>query len=207
MFCTKVETKQATCRHYRPRSWWKCEVYPFGCCMRMTLPLNDECGARDGKFSVHRRKLADSHGRSVAVSALLSITSVISHLIYLRFLSALPPPPRCESGQCGTSPSRRLPARNNSGGFEIDEWSFPLVEQHQLLRCLLFAACWKRGARGIVRVGLAALFARFLAASYGFLLIFLLSALSVTFFLVSLGIQALVAFQGPIFKSEIIFSF
>lgn len=108
--------------------------------MKMTLSLNDKRRARDGEFSVHRGEPADSHVWSAAVSALPSITSLISHLIYLRFLSASPPPPRCESGQCGTSPSRSLLARNNSGGFEIDEWSFPLAEQRQPPRCLLFAA-------------------------------------------------------------------
>lgn len=62
-------------------------------------------------------------------------------------------------------------ARNNSGGFEIEEWSFPLAEQHQLLRCLLFAAHKNRGARGIVRTVLLPSFAHCLAASYSFLLI------------------------------------
>lgn len=117
-FCTKA---QATCRRYRPPSRWKCQVCPSDGCMKKALCLNDECCACDGEFSVHWRKLADSQVWSVAVSALPSITSVISLLIHLRFLSALPPPPCCESGQCGTSPSRGLPARNNSGGFEIEK--------------------------------------------------------------------------------------
>lgn len=56
-------------------------------------------------------------------------------------------------------------------------------------------------------MGLLPPFACFLAASYTFLLTSLLSVLSLVFFLASLGIQALAGFQGPIFESEIIFSF
>lgn len=60
---------------------------------------------------------------------------------------------------------------------------------------------------GIARMGILPPFVHFLLASYGFLLISVLSVLFFVFLLASLGIQALAGFQGPIFKSEIIFSF